>query len=468
MILLGYVVLFSNCRKEKLLKDSSATLNFSTDTLTFDTVFTQRGSVTEELKVFNPHDQRIKVNSIQLAGGENSQFRMNVDGEPSPAVTNVEIAANDSIYIFVEVTVNPDNQNNPFVINDSIIYNVNGQQQRTVLEAWGQNANYYRPDIDGGENFPDFSIIECNTTWTNEKPYVIQGFAVVDSGCTLTIKEGTQVHFANNASLFVFANGSLIVEGQEENPVTFQGIRLDDFYDNVPGQWGGIWLSQGSKNNVIDHAVIENAEVGIRVDSLPPNYPPNPGLYIKNTIIRNCLSTGILGLTGVILAENLLIYNCGEHNVNLEFGGIYEFFHATLANYGSRYIDHQQSIVKLSNYLDGQSGQIPAPLSARFTNSIIHGSKDEEILIDRANNQSATFDYTFSHSLLKTEQNVADTNYINVIQNKDPAFEDVSDDDFHLKSNSPAIDAGDADQATSLDLEGKARDGQPDMGAYEF
>ncbi len=466
LILLGCVVLFSNCRKEKLLKDASAELDFSTDTVTFDTVFTQRGSATQQLKVFNPHDQRIQINSIKLAGGDNGQFRMNVDGEPSPAVTDVEIAAKDSIYIFVEVTVDPNNQNNPFVIRDSIVYNVNGNQQRTILQAWGQNANYYRPDIDGGENFPDFSIIDCNTTWTDEKPYVIQGFAVVDSGCTLTIEEGTQVHLANNASLFVFANGELNVQGTADNPVRFQGIRLEEFYDDVPGQWGGLWLSKGSKNNVINHAIIENAEVGIRVDSLPPNNAPM--LQIRNSVIKNCLSTGILGLTSVIFAENCLIYNCGENNVRFQLGGLYRFFHCTMANYGSQYIDHKKGILKMANE------QAPAFLDASFYNCIIHGSKDEEIVLDKNNDQNVEFRYKFSHSLLKTERNMADTNYVNVIKNSDPEFESISDDDYHLSSGSPAIDAGTSDlpdQQTAnpdTDLDDKQRDNNPDMGAYEY
>lgn len=460
--------MFSNCRKEKLLKDSSATLDFSADTVTFDTVFTQRGSATKQLKVFNPHNQRIQINSIKLGGGENGQFRMNVDGEPSPAVTDLEIGAKDSIYIFVEVTVDPDNQNNPFVIRDSIVYNVNGNQQKTILEAWGQNANYYRPDIDGGDNFPDFSIIDCNTTWTDAKPYVIQGFAVVDSGCTLTIQEGTQIHFGNNASLFVFANGRLKVEGTADNPVRFQGVRLEDFYDNVPGQWGGLWLSKGSQNNVIDHAIIENAEVGIRVDS----FGNAPNLQIRNSIIRNCLSTGILGLTSVIFAENCLIYNCGEHNVNLEFGGIYEFYNSTFANYGSRYIDHKKSILKLSNYLNTGNGQVPTSLRADFYNCIVHGSKDEEIQLDQADNQNAPYRFKFSYSLLKTKHDVADTNYTNVIQNKDPHFKDIGDNDYHLKSNSPAIDAGTNNLPGQItidtDLEGNQRDNDPDLGVYEF
>ncbi|PSR02719.1 MAG: hypothetical protein BRD50_06930 [Bacteroidetes bacterium SW_11_45_7] len=464
MILIGCTVLFSNCRKEKLLKYASAELDFSTDTVTFDTVFTQRGSATQQLKVFNPHDQRIRINSINLAGGDNGQFRMNVDGEPSPAVTDVEIAAKDSIYIFVEVTVDPTNQNNPFVIRDSIVYNVNGNQQKTILQARGQNANYYRPTIDGGENFPDFSIIDCNTTWTDEKPYVIQGFAVVDSGCTLTIEEGTQVHFANNASLFVFANGELKVKGTADNPVRFQGIRLEDFYDDVPGQWGGLWLSKGSKNNVINHAIIENAEVGIRVDSLPSNNAPV--LQVRNSIIRNCLSTGILGLTSVIFAENCLIYNCGENNVRLQLGGLYRFFHCTMTNYGSQYIDHKKGILKMAN------ARAPAPIYASFYNCIIHGSKDEEIVLDK--NQNAPFNYNFYNSLLKTERNMADTNYVNVIKNSDPQFESISDDDYHLTSGSPAIDAGTSDlpdQLTSnpdTDLDEKQRDNNPDMGAYEF
>jgi hypothetical protein len=40
--------------------------------------------------------------------------------------------------------------------------------------------------------------------------------------------------------------------------------------------------------------------------------------------------------------------------------------------------------------------------------------------------------------------------------------------DYHLQAGSPAIDAGTADGAPTVDLENRARDARPDIGAYEY
>ena len=141
---LSLTVLISACNKDEFITDGSAKLAFSLDTVSFDTVFTQRGSATLYLKLYNRHNRFIKVSRIWLEGAPQSAFRMNVDGIAGSDISDVEIPPEDSIYVFLEVTVDPDQpiSISPFIIEDQVNFMTNGNAQSVVLEAWGQNANY--------------------------------------------------------------------------------------------------------------------------------------------------------------------------------------------------------------------------------------------------------------------------------------------------------------------------------------
>ena len=195
----------SSCRKDELTENPSDKLSFSTDSVYFDTVFTTLSSVTKRFRVYNPNNKRIKISSIRLASGSSSLFRINVDGVPGTSITDVEIDAGDSIFVFAEVTIDPNNELNPFVVSDSILFETNGNEQKVLLVAYGRNADFYRPDQFLGNGFPPFSILpNANTVWTNERPKVIIGYLVVDSAQTLTIEAGTQVYLYNNSGLWVY------------------------------------------------------------------------------------------------------------------------------------------------------------------------------------------------------------------------------------------------------------------------
>jgi hypothetical protein len=198
LFLLSFLVFdFSSCKKDKLITDSSAKLQFSQDSVLFDTVFTTIGSSTKNIRVRNKNNQRIKISSIQLQGGTASPFIINVDGSPGKSFTDIEIAANDSMYIFIQVNVNPTNTNSPLIISDALVFSVNGNQQTVQLEAWGQDAYYHRPTdaikFKDGTYFP-YSTISTQTpatvTWPNDKPHVIYGYLVVDEKQKLIINQG--------------------------------------------------------------------------------------------------------------------------------------------------------------------------------------------------------------------------------------------------------------------------------------
>jgi len=192
-----------SCRRDKFDTSPSAKLDFSTDTLLFDTVFVTIGSTTNRLMVYNNSNNKIKISNIYLAGGTSSNFSINVNGVPCTFINDIEIEGKDSLFIFVKVTVDPNHQNLPFVITDSILFDTNGNEQKVQLVAWGQNAHFISPKY-FPSNFPPYSVISySDTTWTDNLPHVIYGYAVVDSSFTLTITEGTKVYLHSNAALMV-------------------------------------------------------------------------------------------------------------------------------------------------------------------------------------------------------------------------------------------------------------------------
>jgi len=468
---------FYSCRKDDLLTETSGALNFSTDSVSFDTVFTTIGSTTKQLKVYNPSNKKIIISSITLAGGSASNYRINIDGVPATQLKNIELGAKDSIYIFVKVTVNPNNTNTPFVISDSLMFFTNNHLQQVKLVSWGQNAYYHTPKY-FPVNLSPYSVISSNETWTNDKPHLVYGWVVVDSSFTLTIQEGTKIYFHNNSGLWVYTAASLKVTGTKDKPVVFQGDRLEAWYKNLPGQWGrlmnngnlysmGIWLSAGSINNDINYAIIRNGDTGIKVDTVGNS--SNPTLKLRNTIIENMSTAGIYAQGSFVEAENVVISNTGVHSVILSIGGSYDFKHCTLGNYWD-YSTRQTSSVVLNNYYKDINNniQIRDLTKADFGNCIIYGNIDEELFLDK--NSSGAFNYKFTNCLLKTTHDITNTTFFpGCIKNADPLFQDMANDDYSLQINSPAIDTGNLSIANEVpyDIRGSDRRNKPDLGAYE-
>src|SRR5688572_9878881 len=127
---LGFLLLSGSCRKkETFLDDPSAKLSFSTDSVLFDTVFTTIGSATRNFRLINNNNQRIRISSLALEGGASSPFFLNVDGEKGKVFRDLEIAAHDSMYVFVQVMIDPTGANAEVIINDKVICTTNGNTQ---------------------------------------------------------------------------------------------------------------------------------------------------------------------------------------------------------------------------------------------------------------------------------------------------------------------------------------------------
>lgn len=490
--LAGIITLWStSCRKEEHFATTPVDLGFSRDTVIFDTVFTTIGSVTAWLKVYNHEKQAVRIDHIYLAGGAQSPFRINIDGQPATSVKNYELLAGDSMFIFVEVTVDPNNSNNPLIITDSIVFINNGRSQDVDLVAWGQDAHFIVPDKKIG-SIP-YRIIAAeneSVTWTNDKPYVIYGYAVVDSVGQLTIDKGTRIHFHNNSGLWVYKGGSIKVNGTADEPVTFQGDRLDPYYRDQAGQWDRIWLNEGSVDNEFNYAIIKNGFIGIQAEILDQGMGNK--LVLNNTTIDNMSGRGLFTRAYQVEATNCLITNSGDITVYLSTGGSYDFRHTTIANYWSIGGSRQVPALVVANYEENLglgtifTGDL---VKAYFGNCIIYGSNKEEfVTLDK---YGGAFQYTFDHCLLKTTFNPATqpSRFLNCItRNQDlPSynpneriFKDHLNADwrpdslstvtnigsFQVLANAPVIPRSVIDS----DLKGESRtsDSGPDLGALEF
>lgn len=450
----------TGCRKDVLTTDPSAKLRFSVDTLTFDTVFTTIASTTLPLKIFNDDNRKIRVSSIELAGGAASNFRINVDGLPGDAY-ELEIEGKDSAYIFVEVTVDPNNLNNPLIITDSIRFVTNGNRQNVILAAWGQDAHFYNGQI------------ICNETWTNDKPYVIFNSVLVDAGCELKIEPGVRVHLSNNS--FLFVRGKITVNGGcGQDTVSFRGLRLEDFYDDLPGQWQGIFIFRGSTGNTFTNCEIKNSTFGLNLgadttDNLATFSTGNKSeATLEKVVIKNSLATGLYSTLSDITARNCLFYNSSDYLLTLGLGGTYRFENCNFLNYGSVTNSHDKPNIIMSNVASNEArGQIAyADLDATFINCIVDGSLDEEIQTEKAD--EAAFDFVFDHCLIKTERTTIEPDsFLNVIVNQNPMFTNRGEDDFSLMAGSPCIDAGTSLPAITDDLDCNPRTGTLDIGALE-
>jgi hypothetical protein len=457
-LLVAAAAVFS-CERYETYGGTDARLGFSTDTVFFDTIFTSIGSTTKKLRIYNFYDQPLEISSIELAGGGASVFRLNIDGYAANSATEVEIPPKDSLYIFIEVTLNPNNLDSLLAIHDSIVFNTNGNIQDVNLVAWGQDMHLFRKDTIG------------TTTWINDKPYLILDYLILDSLETLTIQEGVRIHLHRNAAMIF--KGTLKATGSLEEPIVIQGDRLEHLYMDIPGQWGLLYFWPGARENELEYVNIRNGTIGLWADTVFT--PATPNLSIRNCIIENMSSVGILARGSSIHAVNTVVANCGQLAVFLNIGGSYEFYHCTIGNYWSAFSNRTTPALGMTNFYEDIYGQIQVrPIEkAYFANCIIYGNEEFEIGIDE--DAESRIPYLFDHCLVKAnpdEFDLTDTeHFINVINLEDPGFIDYTGNNLELDTLSPAKDVASYDIALQypVDINGNSRLGAlgPDMGAFE-
>lgn len=487
-------VLWSSCRNDFETVASSGNLEFSKDTVYLDTIFTNIGSSTYKLKVYNNSKDDVHIPSLRLGGGEASHYRLNVDGMPGKVFQDVQILAKDSIFIFVETTFdisNPPNSSNEFIYTDQILFDTGATQQKVELVTLVKDAVFLYPEryedgttetltLGSGEDaieIPGFFLDDDELTFTNEKPYVIYGFAAVRPGKTLEVKAGARVHFHANSGIMVA--GSMKVMGTQsfdreamENEVIFQGDRLEPDFANIPGQWGYIRLTDGSTDNQFNHTTIKNGIIGMVVENSPVSF--------SNVQIYNNSNIGILARTATIYGENMVVNNNGQSSLTLQLGGDYEFNHCTFVNYWTNGFRNFPAVT-IENTLETEEVTYVADLvKADFTNCIIYGNERLEISLFK--NPEAAFNFNFKNSLIRFEDPRNDyggnplydfsntSQYTNVVFNIDPVFQNTAMNNLNIESGNSGADGiglNGVRPQPPIDLNGVSRSTPPDAGAYE-
>jgi hypothetical protein len=450
ILLIGlFSLTFWRCTPDEEIVDYnySGGLEFSTDSVVFDTVFTGMGSATKRFIVRNTAERALKIQGITLSGGEDSPFQIFINGRETSGLTDVEILGKDSALVLVEVFIDPGNANSPYLVQDSVEFETNGIVQNVQLLAWGQDANYL-----GNE------VIECDAVWSNDKPYVVYQSVLVDTLCSLTIEKGTRIYAGKDAYLYV--KGQLLVNGTPEEQVQFRNVRLDAAYENIPGQWGGIVFLEGTFDNRISYSSIRNAVYGIRLGA--PDSDTIPELVIENTIIENMSHSGILAFTSDLVAENTLIDNCVQFVCANIAGGNYTYRHCTMANYANGFIPENPAVYFSDNLLHDDNSTIVGDLQVTLYNTIIYGEEKDEILFSL--DGGATTTLGMRNNIFRTTLDILDT--LGNQLNTDPKFVDVFRYNYRLDTLSPAQNNG-AAIGVLTDLDGNLRDSLPDIGAYE-
>jgi len=409
-------LVISSCVKSPEFAQNES-LEWSNDTVYFDTIFTRQSqtgnypiSVTKILSVKNPSALWVNAN-FEVAGGDQSSYKINVDGLSGSKINNIEIAPNDSVFVFVQCALEANKETQPALVLDSIWARVGTRNSKIMLAAYGWDAHYVRD-----------SIIPNNTVWSEFN-----------------------------------------IEGSKEARVSIQGDKPVFSSKTLPNQWYGIYFAPGGKGN-ITYGDITNASFGVRTDSLAQGNAPS--IRLSNTRIQYCGQTCLVSLSGGIEAENCLFADAGSYTFLGYFGGWYNFNHCTFA-------DHSQIAIRrdghfgMTNTLRDGNGYLLDVKNLTFSieNSIIWGNRMDEVTLDKVDQADFNFNSSFSLFRTKNEEEIIPktTNYFNL----DPLFEDHEIGNFSLTTISPALEKANPASGLSVDLFGNSRGNPADIGAIE-
>ncbi len=444
-----------SCSKNEILSLPNYSLQYSVEQVDFDTLFTETGSITRTIKLYNPHKGTLLIDAIELQQSSNSQYIMNINGVSGTIAKNVEIAANDSIYIFIQAFLNQNNVDTLVQYVDSLIISYNSKRESLPIVSWGQDVIKHK-----GETRESFTI-------TAGKPHVILDSLVILKGHTLTIEAGARLYLHYNANLVI--HGSLCVQGTYDNPVLFSSNRIEESYETLPGQWGSIIFRESSTANNFEYAIIRNAVNGLRVYG----NAENPiSISLTNTRIQNMSANCIFAENAHISASNCVLANANDYVLALQ-GGTHSFVHSTISNQGAIGGRNYVPSVAISNYSFVNEQECPL-LQVVFSNSIIVGKIQNEIDVF-TQNDTDVLDVEFFNCLVKTTIESKYAHYFNSsiqFDEHENLFRNMYDLNFTLDTLSQAKDNGNFEVAQLVpdDFRGQSRiaDTKPDIGAYEF
>lgn len=502
IIVFGLLFWCGSCRKDFEYAPSTGTLSFSKDTVFLDTVFSNIGSSTYGLKVYNTSNNDILVPSIRLEKGNLSFYRLNVDGKAGKDFQDISIAAKDSMFIFIETTVDfGQNPENTLLYTDALVFDSGAFEQQVALVTLAKDAVFLYPEtnsddsketvlvsMDNGGNeirIEGFLLEEDQLRFTNEKPYVIFGYATVPASRQLIIDAGARIHFHKDSGLLIQDGGSISINGvlsedKEllEGEVIFEGDRLEPEFSDIPGQWGLFWLARGSIDNTIDYLTVKNGNVGLLVEG--DGELQSPTLQIRNSLIFNNSSHNIWARNAFVTGQNLVLGGSGSASLYLNLGGNYTFTHCTIANFWSSGFRNSSSL-HINNAVQESGGTsiVNDLVKADFRNCIIDGNTQLELLLEKTDQN--LFNYRFSNCLIKfndirnqfKDDDLYDfqnsERYVDVKLEFDSDFFFPSRNDFRIGLASDAITGADVQFAQEIpfDLVGQNRTLSPHIGSYQ-
>lgn len=454
MLLVCLMGLVTACIDDDFTTSPNDVLTFSTDTVNFDTIFTDIGTPTQKLKVFNNSDKSLRISSIKLGKGGSSGFIVNVDGLSGTTFTDTEIRGNDSLFIFVIANIKETGELQPVEARDSLVFVTNGVTQHVKLLAQTIDAKRLRG-----------VVVNSDTLLTAEKPFIVYDSLVVAPNATLTIEPGATLHFHNGVSLDVY--GRLVAEGVPGLPITLRGDRLDRMFDNLPydnlaGQWGGVRFHEGSFDNRFTHAHVRGTTWGIVCDSTDLQ---RTTLHIYNSIIHNSTENLIDIACARVSIVNSELSDAGR-SVLAVHKGVVDVTHCTLANYYF-YDMIKGAIIQTPTCEELIEWQVDIKLN----NCLIAGNASP----------LSEGDFTGSNVMLNSclianVEGTDDLNFIHTKWNGEPKFWLIDREnylyDYRLgSSKSDAIGWGTVDyinDSTATDMYGESRNERIDVGAYQF
>lgn len=463
LLLLFFVGLFStgaitSCISDEFTTSSSDLLTFSTDTVSFDTVFTELGTPTARLKVFNKAKKSLNITSIKFQK-QDDLFYLNVDGVSGREFSDVEIRGNDSIFIFIECKLPEMESNEPTLEENNLQFVTNGVTQTVVVEAYGQNVTRLK-----GETITE------DMTFTAERPYVVFDSLTVEKGATLNIEPGANILFHDKAKMTV--KGTLNAIGAPGKMINLRGDRLDNVlpdvgYDILAGQWGGIRFEAESFNNIMAYVDMRSTETGLVVDSC--SNLNQRKLVLKNSWLHNSQASALESKYAWVDAYGCVFSEAANASVSLT-GGRHEFVQCTISNY-YLFSAITEPLLCLYHCLPDHQEENAEPLmAANFLNCILYGLPSD---INEGDLTGSNVYLKYTSLKSKGED---DDNFINCLWDTDPLFYTVRDEyyfNYRLQEGSPCIAAGNSSYVNNLcmeDMDGYNRlaYGNPDLGAYVY
>ncbi|MCQ2214528.1 MAG: hypothetical protein MJZ31_01240 [Bacteroidales bacterium] len=436
VVLLLLSSIIYGCESEYSTPSNTNALVFSTDTLSFDTLFVGDRSETYALKLYNKSDKNVLIDQILLEGGELSHYNVNIDGNNVSSLSSVELAAKDSLYIFVNILC-PDISDAFCSISDKITLRVGSLTKSSVITTYIQNFNLL-----------DNAVINHNTTLNSTLPYRVVGELKVNEGTTLNIAPNTRLYMAKGSRIEVF--GALIAQGEIDKHIVIHGDRLTSFYDSIPAQWDHICINK-SAQAYLKCVDISNAKYALQVDSTAT-------VEVNSSSLRDASKNLIYSRFGNISILNSLFCNCGAAVIEDQASNI-DIVHSTFSNHFTWDYRKKPSL-NLLPYGDNTYGDI------LIANSVIEGNLDEELVCE---SESMVVDH--SAISIKNESKLdKDSRFTNVISMRKINFVNRKGHDYHIKPTSEGIEKGNSKYVSlcPIDFEGNERDtSTPTIGAYE-